>query len=106
MILNKIIMINKYPMPNVEDIFDCLRRARIFSNINLKVGSQSVEQSRYLVEDDMHHLIWLLWVPYHTFWVNECLNHILCPNKLHISYFFKRIVIVYFDDIFIYSHFI
>lgn len=47
-------------MPNVEDIFDCLRRARIFSNINLKVGSQSVEQSRYLVEDDMHHLIWLL----------------------------------------------
>jgi hypothetical protein len=34
--LNKVTIRNKYPLPRINDIFDQLKDARIFSNINLR----------------------------------------------------------------------
>jgi hypothetical protein len=36
--LNDVIMKNKYPLPRVEDLFDQMRGARIFSKIDLRSG--------------------------------------------------------------------
>ncbi|CAN4084840.1 unnamed protein product [Withania somnifera] len=36
--LNKVIMKNKYPMPRIDDLFDRLRGAAVFSKIDLRSG--------------------------------------------------------------------
>ncbi|KAA0059233.1 Retrotransposable element Tf2 [Cucumis melo var. makuwa] len=36
--LNKVTICNKYPLPRIDDLFDQLRRAALFSKINLRSG--------------------------------------------------------------------
>jgi hypothetical protein len=36
--LNKVTVKNKYPMPRIDDLFDQLKDAKIFSNIDLRSG--------------------------------------------------------------------
>jgi len=36
--LKKITMTNKYPLPRIDDLFDQLKGARVFSKINLRSG--------------------------------------------------------------------
>jgi hypothetical protein len=36
--LNDVIVKNKYPLPRIEDLFDQMRGARIFSKIDLRSG--------------------------------------------------------------------
>ena len=36
--LNKVTMRNKYPLPRIDDLFDQLQGARVFSKIDLRLG--------------------------------------------------------------------
>jgi hypothetical protein len=36
--LNDVIVKNKYPLPRIEDLFDRMRDARVFSKIDLRSG--------------------------------------------------------------------
>jgi len=36
--LNKVTIKNKYPLPRIDDLFDQLHRARVFSNLDLQSG--------------------------------------------------------------------
>ena len=36
--LNKVTVRNKYPLPRIDDLFDQLRGARVFSKIDLRSG--------------------------------------------------------------------
>ena len=36
--LNKVTIKNRYPLPRIDDLFDQLRRARIYSKIDLRTG--------------------------------------------------------------------
>ena len=36
--LNKVTLKNKYPLPRIDDLFDQLKGASVFSKINLKSG--------------------------------------------------------------------
>ena len=36
--LNEVTIKNKYPLPRIEDLFDQLRGARVFSKIDLRSG--------------------------------------------------------------------
>ena len=40
--LNKLIMKNKYPFPRIDDLFDQMRGAKVFSNIDLMSGYHQV----------------------------------------------------------------
>jgi hypothetical protein len=40
--LNKVIVKNKYPLPRIDDLFDHLRGAKIFSKIDLRLGYHQV----------------------------------------------------------------
>ena len=40
--LNKVSVKNKYPLPRIDDLFDHLKDARIFSKIDLRSGYQKV----------------------------------------------------------------
>ena len=36
--MNKVTIKNKYPLPRVDDLFDELQGAQVFSKINLRLG--------------------------------------------------------------------
>ena len=36
--LNKVIIHNQYPLPRIDDLFDQLQEARVFSKIDLRSG--------------------------------------------------------------------
>ncbi len=36
--LNKAIVKNQYPLPRIDDLFDCLSEAKVFSRIDLRSG--------------------------------------------------------------------
>jgi hypothetical protein len=40
--LNKVAIKNKYPLPRIDDLFDQLKDARIFSKIDLMLGYHQV----------------------------------------------------------------
>jgi hypothetical protein len=41
--LNDVTVKNKYPLPRIEDLFDQMRGARVFSKIDLRIGIPSDE---------------------------------------------------------------
>jgi hypothetical protein len=43
MSLNDVIVKNKYSLPRIEDLFDRMRDARVFSKIDLRLGLPSNE---------------------------------------------------------------
>ena len=44
---------NKYPMPRIDDVFDQVRRAKIYSKINLRYGYHQVR----VKDKDIHKKI-------------------------------------------------
>jgi hypothetical protein len=41
--LNDVTIKNKYPLPRIEDLFDQMRGARVFSKIDLRSGYQQMK---------------------------------------------------------------
>ena len=48
--LNKVIVKNKYPLPRIDDLFDQMRGAKVFSNIDLRSGYHQVR----IKDEDIH----------------------------------------------------
>ncbi|XP_019229262.1 PREDICTED: uncharacterized protein LOC109210314 [Nicotiana attenuata] len=45
--LNKVIVKNKYPLPHINDLFDQLQGAKVFSNIDLRLGYHQLKIQDY-----------------------------------------------------------
>ena len=50
--LNKVNVKNKYPLPRIDDIFDQMRGAKVFSKIDLRSGYHQVR----IKDEDIHKL--------------------------------------------------
>ena len=48
--LNKVTVENKYPLPGIDDIFDQMRGAKVFSNIDLRSSYHWVR----IKDEDIH----------------------------------------------------
>ena len=48
--LNKVMVKDKYPLPRIDDLFDQIRGAKVFSNIDLSSGDQQVR----IKNEDVH----------------------------------------------------
>ena len=48
--LNKVTMKNKYPLPRIDDLFDKMRGAKVFSKIDLRFGYHQVG----IKDEDIH----------------------------------------------------
>jgi len=101
--LNKITVKNKYPLSNIDDLFDQLWRMRVFLKIDLK---SVYHPFRIKPEDipkaDVYHSLWSLQIYSIATWINQC----SCSLYDFISWVFRLIldkfVFVFTDDILMY----
>ena len=102
--LNKVTMKNKYPFPRINDLFEQSKYEKIFSNIDLR----SVYHRVRIKEEDITKTDFKTRYGHYEFIVvpfalsNALIVFMCLMNGIFTKYLFK-FVIVFLDDIIIYS---
>jgi hypothetical protein len=102
--LNDVTMMNKYPLPCIDDLFDQMRGARVFSKVHLRSGYHQMKirpsdipkttfSTRYGLYEFTVMSFGLTNAP--TYFMN-------LMNKVFMEYL-DKFVVVFVDDILIYS---
>jgi hypothetical protein len=102
--LNKVTIKNKYPFPRIDDLFDQLKDAKIFSKIDLRSGYHQV---RIKNEDISKTTFITRYVHYEFIVVPFGLSNALVVFMFLMNGVFReyldKFVIVFLDDILVYS---
>lgn len=101
---NKVTIKNKYPIPNIADLFDCLSRASYFTKLDFRLGYWQVR----IAEGDEAKIACVT-----RYWSYEFLvmpfgltnaPATFCNLMNDVLYeYLDRFVVVYLDDIVVYS---
>jgi hypothetical protein len=102
--INGITINNKYPLPRIEDFFDQMRGARVFSNIDLRSG---YHQMKIMPSDNPKTTFSTRYVLYEftimSFGLTNALAYFMnLMNKVFMEYL-DKFVMVFINDIMIYS---
>jgi len=102
--LNKITIKNKYPLPRINDLFDQLQGAGVFSKINLRSGYHKLR----IKPDDVSKTAFRIRYGHYEFIVmpfgltNAPTAFMYLLNRVFRPYL-DKFVVVFIDDILIYS---
>jgi hypothetical protein len=102
--LNKVTLKNKYPLSRVDDIFDQLNLAKIFSKIDLKSGYHQVR----IKDEDISNTTFRTRYSHYEFTVvsfglsNAPVVFMCLMNGVFRNYL-EKFVIVFLDDLLVYS---
>ncbi|GJU51729.1 putative reverse transcriptase domain-containing protein [Tanacetum coccineum] len=103
--LNKLTVKNRYPLPRIDDLFDQLQGSSVYSNIDLRLGYHQLR----VRDEDIHKTAFRMRYGHYEFQVMpfgltnapdvfmDLINHVCKP-------YLDKFVIVFIDDILIYSH--
>jgi hypothetical protein len=102
--LNDVIMKNKYPLPRIEDLFDQMRGARVFSKIDLlsgyhhmKIRPSDIPKTAFSTRYRLYEFTVM------SFGLTNAPAYFMnLMNKVFMEYL-DRFVVVFIDDILIYS---
>jgi hypothetical protein len=102
--LNDVTVKNKYPLPRIEDIFDQMRGARVFSKIDLRSGyhqmkirPSDIPKTAFLTRYGLYEFTVM------SFGLTNAPSYFMnLMNKVFMEYL-DRFVMVCIDDILIYS---
>ena len=102
--LNKVTIKNRYSLPRIDDLFDQLKGAAVFSKIDLGSGYHQV---RIKEEEIYKTTFWTMYGHYEyvvvPFGFNNSLYTFVCSkNSVSCSYL-DKFVIVFIDNILVYS---
>ena len=102
--LNQVTVKNKYPLPRVDDLFDQLQGAQVFSKIDLRSSYHQLK----IAEDDVPKTAFRTRYGHYKFLVmpfgltNALAAFMALMNRVFQPYL-DRFVIVFIDDILVYS---
>lgn len=102
--LNKVTVKNKYPLPRIDDLFDQLKDAKIFSKIDLKSGYHQVR----IKEEDISKTAFRTMNGHYEFTVvpfglSNAQAIFMCLMNGVFREYLDKFVIVFLGDILIYS---
>ena len=102
--LNKLTVKNKYPLPRIDDLFDQLKGASIFSKIDLRSGYHQLK----IKNTDVHNMVFRTRYGHYEFLVmsfgltNAPTAFMDLMNRVFRPYV-DQFVVVFIDDILVYS---
>jgi len=102
--LNKLTIMNKYPLPRIDDLMDQLSGPTVFSKINLRSGyykilvkAEDVQKTTFISRyGHYEYVVMPFGVTNAPTPFMDSMNKIFCP-------FLVKFVVVFIDDILIYS---
>jgi len=102
--LNKVTLKNKYPFPRIDNLFDYLRGVNIFSKIDL----MSIYHQVIIKEEDINKTTFRMRYGHYEFTIvpfgfSNALDIFICLMNGIFREYIDKFVIVFLDDIIIYS---
>jgi hypothetical protein len=102
--LNEVTIKNKYPLPHIEDLFDQMKGARVFSKIDLRSGyhqlsiqTSDVAKTAFTTRYGLYEYIVM------SFGLTNAPAYFMyLMNKVFMEYL-DKFVVVFIDDILVYS---